>query len=379
MLVERSVVIRKPVADVFNYVHDHKNFLAWQKGVISSQEEKGPANTVGAQYSEVRKFIGQEMRTTLEIITVEKNKKWAAKVIKGPVPYTVTMTYAAVPEGTLLTEVVEGESKGFFKLAESMVTTSLQKSLEQTRNLATLRRRIWQGFAYPLVVAVLAFAVFWLFVWFAGGAFENIFHDFGAKLPAATVLLFVARQASPWLIPTLVLGMILLVLAWRMGLNPSRRRSWLAAMPVLGPLWHWLGLLEWLGLLRALVQNQVSLFEALRLAGEGISDAHVAQLSRTLADGVARGRSLSEAMATQRAMPRSLVPLVRWGEQIGALPESLEVSSELLEERVRLRTLWLRMALPPLVFIGVGGALLWMFAVLMLPFMSLISSLTGGH
>jgi hypothetical protein len=51
-------------------------------------------------------------------------------VIKGPVPYTVSMTYAAVPEGTLLTEIDEGEPKGFFKLAENMVANSLQKTLE---------------------------------------------------------------------------------------------------------------------------------------------------------------------------------------------------------------------------------------------------------
>ena len=135
MLVERSVVIHKPVAEVFAFVHDHKNFLAWQKEVDSMKEEKGPENSVGAQYSEVRKFIGQEMRTTLEVIAFEKNKKWAAKVIKGPVLYTVTMTYAAVPEGTLLTEIVEGEPKGFFKLAESMVANSLQKTLESDQEL----------------------------------------------------------------------------------------------------------------------------------------------------------------------------------------------------------------------------------------------------
>ncbi len=83
----------------------------------------------------MNKFIGQEMRTTLEMIAFEKNKRWAARVIKGPVPYTVTMTYAAVPEGTLLTEIVEGEPKGFFKLAESMVANSLQKTLEQDQEL----------------------------------------------------------------------------------------------------------------------------------------------------------------------------------------------------------------------------------------------------
>jgi hypothetical protein len=83
---------------------------------------------------DVSKFLGQEMKSTMEITTFKENEIWAAKVIKGPVPYEVTMTYAKVPEGTKLTIVIEGEPKGFFKLAEGIVASSVEKDMEESLN-----------------------------------------------------------------------------------------------------------------------------------------------------------------------------------------------------------------------------------------------------
>ena len=134
MKVEKSVIINKPVAEVFAYVENNENSTKWQSGVVSMQMDEGPDNVVGSRYTEVRKFMGKEMKTTMEITAFKENEKWAGKVIKGPVPYEVTMTYAAVPEGTKITTVVEGEPKGFFKLAENMVASTLDKSLEEDLN-----------------------------------------------------------------------------------------------------------------------------------------------------------------------------------------------------------------------------------------------------
>jgi uncharacterized membrane protein len=134
MKVEKTVIIKKPVAEVFAYALNNENATKWQGGVVSMQIDEGPDNVVGSRYTEVRKFLGQEMKTTLEITAFTENLKWAAKVIKGPVPYEVTMTYTAVPEGTKVTTLVEGEPKGFFKLAEAIVASTLEKSLEEDQN-----------------------------------------------------------------------------------------------------------------------------------------------------------------------------------------------------------------------------------------------------
>jgi hypothetical protein len=128
--VEKSIVINKPVEKVFDFVTAEGNYTKWQAGV---QEviEGGARNTVGSQFTEVRKFMGQEMRTTLELTDFKPNAVWAARVVKGPVPYNVNMTFEGTEAGTKITTCVDGEPKGFFKLAENMVAGQLEKSLTE--------------------------------------------------------------------------------------------------------------------------------------------------------------------------------------------------------------------------------------------------------
>jgi uncharacterized protein YndB with AHSA1/START domain len=128
--VEKSIVISKPVEEVFDFVTAEGNYTKWQAGV-EEVIEGGARNTIGSQFTEVRRFMGQEMRTTLELTEFLPNSRWAAKVVKGPVPYEVTMIYEPSDGGTKVTTRVEGEPKGFFKLAENMVAGQLEKSLEQ--------------------------------------------------------------------------------------------------------------------------------------------------------------------------------------------------------------------------------------------------------
>jgi uncharacterized protein YndB with AHSA1/START domain len=128
--VEKSVTINKPVEEVFAFVVNHENTTKWQGGVEAIIPE-GPANAVGSKYTEVRKFMGQEMKSNLEITAFVENAKWAAKVLKGPVPYEVTATFESTGGGTKMTTHVEGEPKGFFKVAEGMLTGQLGKSLEE--------------------------------------------------------------------------------------------------------------------------------------------------------------------------------------------------------------------------------------------------------
>ena len=98
--VEKSVLINKSVADVFAFVTNSDNTTKWQIGVETVQQGEGPTNTVGSTYTEVRKFMGQEMKTTLELTTFKENTKWSARVVKGPVPYEITTTFETANGGT---------------------------------------------------------------------------------------------------------------------------------------------------------------------------------------------------------------------------------------------------------------------------------------
>jgi uncharacterized membrane protein len=128
--VEKSVQINKPIGDVFAYATNIDNVTKWQDGVESIEIE-GDSNTVGGKYTEVRKFLGREMRTTLEITAYEANAKWAAKVLEGPVPYEVVADYKSEDGGTKVIMHIDGEPSGFFKLAQGAVQKQLDKSMEE--------------------------------------------------------------------------------------------------------------------------------------------------------------------------------------------------------------------------------------------------------
>ena len=133
IIVEKSVVINKPLEVVYAFVSDTNNDPKWQSGIDSVVFE-GPANVVGAKWTEVRKFMGQEMKSTLEVTSFVPNQKFSAKVLKGPVAFEATVTFEASGGGTKITTRIEGEPKGFFKVAEGALRGQLEKTLVEDFN-----------------------------------------------------------------------------------------------------------------------------------------------------------------------------------------------------------------------------------------------------
>jgi type II secretory pathway component PulF len=252
---------------------------------------------------------------------------------------------------------------------------ALTELVEQYRDASALRQTIRDGLSYPLLVAGLAVAVLGFILAYVAGGFEQIYDEFGMELPALTKAIFLLRHSGGWLL-ALLAALLLIGLVVRSRMEVSERHRLLASTPVVGPLWHWLCLLEWFGSLRVLIRNGMTLLDALRLSAEGAPNANIHRLSNSLADGIARGRPLSQMMASERQMPASLVPLVRWGETTGDLAESLEMGCEMLEDRVRMRSFWLHTALPPILFIAVACAIVFVFSALFLPMIKLISNLS---
>ena len=128
--VEKSVFINKTPEQVFAFTSAEGNYKKYQPDVTEVIEH-GPRNTVGSSYTEVRKFSGQKLRTTIEVTTFEPNVKWVGKVIKGPVYYELTITYEDSNGGTKYTTKLTGETKGFFKLAENLVASQLNKTMAE--------------------------------------------------------------------------------------------------------------------------------------------------------------------------------------------------------------------------------------------------------
>lgn len=127
---ETSVVINRPVEKVFEFVNASENAPQWRSGVLESwQTSEGPIG-VGTTLTEVIRFLGRRIESTFEVMEYEPNRKISAKTTSGPISFEVSRTFESVEGGTRLTVTIEGETGGFFKLAEPLVARMTNRQIE---------------------------------------------------------------------------------------------------------------------------------------------------------------------------------------------------------------------------------------------------------
>jgi len=252
----------------------------------------------------------------------------------------------------------------------------LAELVEHQRTARALRRGIAARLAYPLLVVCLAAVLLLAMVTFLSGSYWDMYEELRFELPLVTQM-FYWWSGAGW-----VLVAVAVVFAGIAAIRLRRRGgSWFAltaAFPLVGPLWYWSALAEWCGLVRLLIEHRIPLPEALRLAADGVADDRLARFSRRLADGAAEGQSVWEMFSAMAEAPRSLVPLVRWGEQHGTLAEAFGTSRQILEARVRVRSALLQSILPPLLFIVIGCGIVFVVGALFAPLIEILSGPVTG-
>lgn len=254
---------------------------------------------------------------------------------------------------------------------------ALVELADQQRATRDLRQSVAGGFAYPLVVLCLASILLLSIMFFVVGTYQQMFETFQLHLPLLTMVLFWWRDVGLWLIVGFIAIVLVVCAVIRLRQGRAGWYRLLGTMPLFGPLWHWSGFAEWLGLLSVLVRNQIPLPEALRLAGDGISNDHVGGISRWLADGTEEGQTAWQMLSTTRRAPASLIPLVRWGEEKGSLTDAFCTGREMFESRVRVRSLLLQTILPPILFIAIASCAIFFVIALYLPLTAMIQGLSG--
>jgi hypothetical protein len=128
--IEHSIVIDRPMEEVFEFVHDPRNDASWQTTLIeSSQVDEGPLG-VGTQIRERRRFLGMQVEMTKEITEYEPAKGSAFEIVAGGAPMSGRYTLEALDGGTRLTATGFVEAKGFFKMAEPLFASMAGRELE---------------------------------------------------------------------------------------------------------------------------------------------------------------------------------------------------------------------------------------------------------
>ena len=127
--VEHSIVINRPVEEVFSVVTNVENNPKWGSGLLEAVKTSDGPIGVGTTWRLVRKVIGQRLEAESEVTEYELNRNYVQRS-KSPFPVVVRQTYEAVEGGTRITITSEAEPGGFLKLAEPLLKSTAKRDID---------------------------------------------------------------------------------------------------------------------------------------------------------------------------------------------------------------------------------------------------------
>jgi len=238
-----------------------------------------------------------------------------------------------------------------------------------------LQERFTTALIYPVLVAVIAFAVIAVLLVYVVPQVVSVYQQSRQALPWLTQALIATSsffRASAWL----WLGLVVAgAAAFTMGLrHPPFRDAVhraLLATPGVGRLLTSLDTARFASTLAILVASGTPLLRALDTARGVIRMRPIAEAADAAAAGVREGMPLARALAATRVFPPVLVHLTASGEGSGALAPMLERAAADLEREAERRLQWIAALVQPLMIVAMGAIVLVLVLAIMLPIVTM--------
>ena len=248
--------------------------------------------------------------------------------------------------------------------------TMLDKLATYKEKTEALKAKVKKALFYPIAVLIVAFIVTAILLIFVVPQFEDIFNNFGAELPALTVMvinLSKFMQAWWWAIAGGIGGTIALILRIKKT-SPKMQESFdrmALKAPVLGEIVTKSALARFSRTLETMSAAGVPLVEAMDSVAGATGNIIYYKASLKIRDEVSQGTQLQTSMRNTGLFPNMAIQMVSIGEEAGSLDEMLAKVADFYEAEVDNAVDALTSLLEPLIMavlgVLVGGLIVAMY------------------
>lgn len=264
--------------------------------------------------------------------------------------------------------VAAGESAGHLDLV-------LDKLADFTETQYEARLRIQQALVYPVILFVLTVAILAGLLGYVVPDIVDVFADTGQELPALTVaIIAISDFVAAWGL-AMFIGAVILFFAVRQLLTvPSIRLSWdrrLLHLPLVGRVARGVNTSQFASTLAILSSSGVPLVEAMRIAGEVVSNTWLRAKIAEATVRVSEGSSLNAALDESGYFPPMMLHMIASGESSGELDQMLERVSRHTQQDVEVLMSMLLSLFGPLMLVIMGGAVFTIVMAILLPIINL--------
>ena len=204
----------------------------------------------------------------------------------------------------------------------------LERLADYTESRDQLRQKVVAAMLYPIVLTVLCFAIVSALLVYVVPQVVAVFESSKAKLPLMTqVLIDVSGFLRSYGI-YLLIGVVLAVVLFRRWLrNPEARRRFhrlQLRLPLVGKLSRGFNTARFTRTFSILTASAVPVLEALRIAGEVVTNLPMRDAVGEAAARVREGAPIGRSLAASRLFPPMTIHLISSGESSGELENMLE-------------------------------------------------------
>jgi general secretion pathway protein F len=204
----------------------------------------------------------------------------------------------------------------------------LERLADYTEGRDQLRQKVLGAMLYPIVLSVICFAIVCALLVYVVPQVVSVFQASKAKLPLITTLLInisaFLRSYGIYLAIAAFLGVVI----FRRWLRApaARRRFHLAQlrMPMIGKLTRGFNTARFTRTFSILAASSVPVLEALRIAGEVVTNLPMRDAVADAAARVREGAPIGRSLAVSRLFPPMTIHLISSGESSGQLENMLE-------------------------------------------------------
>ena len=259
--------------------------------------------------------------------------------------------------------VAAGEASGTIDAILDRLATYQEKIL-------AIKGKIKSALFYPISVITVAIVVTWIIMVFVIPSFKSVFKNFGAELPAPTLIVMAISDwvvSWWWLVAIILVGTVVGIstlyrrsAAFRMGFDRL-----LLKIPIIGAILEKATIARWTRTLQTMFAAGVPLVESLDAVGGASGNAVFVAATRKIQTEVSTGTSLTNAMTNTGLFPTMVLQMTQIGEESGSLDNMLGKIADYFEREVDDAVSALSSLLEPIiiVFLGVviGGLVVAMY------------------
>jgi carbon monoxide dehydrogenase subunit G len=136
MRAENSVLIARPIEDVFGFLAVPQNNEQWMSAVVATKRTATEPVTLGETFQHTVKFLGRTFDVTFEVIELDSPTRYSVRNNDGPIEFRGSYQLEQSDDKTRFTFVLEGDPGNFFRFGMGMVERTARRQF--ATDLATL-------------------------------------------------------------------------------------------------------------------------------------------------------------------------------------------------------------------------------------------------